>query len=75
MSPTATQEDQIHEVDDEEMQSVGAMQSLREVKNNKIVEIQDIDSQYISQGTQGSQPVLQQVCNLAPEYGQPFENK
>ena len=48
MSPTATQEDQIHEVDDEEMQSVGAMQSLREVKNNKIVEIQDIDSQYIS---------------------------
>ena len=49
MSPTATLDEHIVEVDYEE-----EMLSLREAKNPKIVEIQDIESQYISQGTQGS---------------------
>ena len=44
LSPTATQEDQIVEVASEE-----EMRSQREAAQNpKIVEIQDMDSQYIS---------------------------
>ena len=50
MSPTATQEDQIHEVDDEEMQSVGAMRSHEvpqrgEKQQDSRNRFQDIDSQ------------------------------